>query len=751
MIKKISFILCLIFSIFLLYSCTTTSNKDIVDIKVINIPYQIEIGKFDDAGIEFEITYEDNEIEIEKVTEYKIPEEYKHYLYEEGNHSFSFLYKGIEVTFNIEMYKVGHSVTFINKNDEVVKKVILKENESLIFPTEEEMYVEGYKFLSFDHDGTNITSDITIRGIYVKVWTVSFYNGKNELIKIDLVEEGKSATEPTTQERDMEGYKFVSWDTDFTNITSDKEVYGIYQKINQDDNEASQGLEYELNEDGKSYAVVGIGTCEDMDIRIPSIYKGYPVTSIRDEAFDDYGIITSITIPKTVINIEPFAFSYCLSLTNFIVDVNNNRYTSVAGNLYTKDGNSLIAYARGKNDTSFIIPSHVTSIETAAFYYCKNLTNIIISGSVKHIGSYAFIFCEGLTSIIIPANVVNIENYAFLRCHNLENIIVSEKNNYYKSMDGNLYSKDGAKLIQYAIGEKDSSFIIPDCVMSIGDSAFHYCESLTSIIIPNSVTSIEESAFYGCRSITNITIPESVTSIGEEAFSHCSSLTNITIPDSVTSIGDSAFRQCESLTNITIPESVTSIGDRAFYGCSSLTNITIPESVTSIGDYAFNCCTSLIDINVSVNNNNYQSINGNLYSKDGTTLIQYSIGKKDNEFIIPKGVTSIEEYAFAFCRNITNITIPESVTSIGDYAFYACIGLTCIEIPNSVTSIGDYAFCNCLRLTSIEIPNSVTSIGQEAFAECTSLTIYCESTSKPSGWDKSWNYTNCPVVWGYTE
>ena len=85
-------------------------------------------------------------------------------------------------------------------------------------------------------------------------------------------------------------------------------------------------------------------------------------------------------------------------------------------------------------------------------------------------------------------------------------------------------------------------------------------------------------------------------------------------------------------------------------------------------------------------------------------------------------VTTISDYAFAYCHGLTSVTIPNSVTSIGDYAFYYCSSLTSVTIPNSVTSISNYAFSNCSSLTSITIPNSVTSIGNYAFYECSSLT-----------------------------
>jgi len=248
----------------------------------------------------------------------------------------------------------------------------------------------------------------------------------------------------------------------------------------------------------------------------------------------------------------------------------------------------------------------------------------------------------------------------------------------------------------------------------------------------------------------DVTIPSyvngcPVVAIGNKAFYDCSSLTSITIPDGVTSIGDYAFDGCSSLTSVTIPDSVTSIGDYAFYFCSSLTSVNIPDSVTSIGVGAFNLCSSLTSIEVSVSNCNYSSQDGVLFNKNKTTLVCYPAGKASTSYVIPNGVTCIDDLAFGLCSRLTSIIIPDSVTSIGlgafykcesltsitipdgvtiigDSAFYICTSLTSIIIPDSVTTIDGYAFFGCASLTSIIIPDSVTSIGGSAFSSCTSLT-----------------------------
>ena len=310
-------------------------------------------------------------------------------------------------------------------------------------------------------------------------------------------------------------------------------------------------------------------------------------------------------------------------------------------------------------------------------------------------------------------------------------------------------------------------------VISIGLWAFYGCSSLTSVTIPNSVTSIGTEVFFGCSSLTSVTIPNSVTSIGLSAFRDCSSLTSVTIPNSVTNIEGRAFEGCTNLTSVSIPNSVTSIGEYVFRDCSSLTAInvstdnpkyssldgvlfnkdktilvsypgglqgefTIPNSVI-IGDEAMSYCSGLTSINVSTDNPNYSSLDGVLFNKSKTTLIQYPGGKQGG-YTIPNSVTQIGSAAFGGCIGLTSVTIPNSVTSIEYRVFYGCSGLTSIEIPNSVTSIGNSAFNECISLTSITIPNSVTNIGQWAFERCTGLTyIVCEAVTPPSISSSSFN------------
>ncbi len=204
-------------------------------------------------------------------------------------------------------------------------------------------------------------------------------------------------------------------------------------------------------------------------------------------------------------------------------------------------------------------------------------------------------------------------------------------------------------------------------------------------------------------SATDLVIPSTlggypVGSIGEEAFYDCASPTSITLPDGVTSIGNYAFSFCTSLTSITISSGVRSIGSEAFYGCLKLTSIMVDSQNTV-----------------------YASVDGVLFNKSKTTLIEYPKGKNGAPYIIPDGVTSIGSYAFYNCEFLTSITIPSSVTSIGDWAFECCRNLETIALPDGLTKIGSNVFSNCDSLVSITIPGGVTSIGYYAFGDCNSL------------------------------
>lgn len=178
--------------------------------------------------------------------------------------------------------------------------------------------------------------------------------------------------------------------------------------------------------------------------------------------------------------------------------------------------------------TNVTLPEGLTSIGDSAFSSCKALTSITLPDSVSSIGDSAFYSCDSLTSITLPDSVTSIGANPFVDCDNLTDIVVSPEHPTLEVVDGVLFDKVEKRLICYPYAYTASSYTVPQGILGIGDEAFFWCESLTSITLPDGLTTIGDEAF-NYVSLTSITLPGSVTSIGDGAFSGCYSLT-LTIP-----------------------------------------------------------------------------------------------------------------------------------------------------------------------------------------------------------------------------
>ncbi len=170
------------------------------------------------------------------------------------------------------------------------------------------------------------------------------------------------------------------------------------------------------------------------------------------------------------------------------------------------------------------IPSTVTEIGESAFCECVYLTNVSLPNSVVSVGAGAFQGCISLVSASIGSGVNSIGKSVFYSCDSLENIFVSTENDFYKDVSGNLYTKDGKVLIQYAEGKSDTSFEVPNDTETIADEAFLNAITLISIVVPDSVKEIGEYAFSNCAELKFMILGKGVTSISAYAFIWCREL-----------------------------------------------------------------------------------------------------------------------------------------------------------------------------------------------------------------------------------
>ncbi|MBQ8212842.1 MAG: leucine-rich repeat domain-containing protein [Clostridia bacterium] len=501
--------------------------------------------------------------------------------------------------------------------------------------------------------------------------------------------------------------------------------------------------------------------------QIKSVVIEEGITHISENSFQYHTAMTEIFIPSSITSIGGVysVFSDCDALTAVHI-------TDVAAwckiDFHFGSGNNPLPFAKalylnGNLVTELTIPDSVTEIPRYAFNSCNMITKVNLPKGLISIGESAFAGCTSLSELQMPESVRFVGNRAFFHCSALieKDSGISYVGNWMIECSNDiteLMLRDGTVgIAERSIGTNVKKLYIPSSLKVINKDAIsisgymnevHITDMaawcgidfgmgllspncglylngtlVTDLNIPDGVTTINPWAFGNYLKLISIVFPDSVQSIGNNAFISCNSLKNVRFSTSIASIGDHAFENCVSLESVLLPEGVVSIGKEAFSSCYALKTVSFPRSIAFIGYSAFNFCSNIESVyfpdiaswcNVQIESKN------SLPSANNQIL--YWNGARLSELHIPDGVTSIGNYAFVCCFDITTVTLPDSVISIGDCAFFYCENLKSVQLSNHLTSIGNNAFYNCFNLTNLTIPKSVMSIGAGAFRGCSALT-----------------------------
>ena len=299
-----------------------------------------------------------------------------------------------------------------------------------------------------------------------------------------------------------------------------------------------------------------------------------------------------------------------------------------------------------------------------------------------------------------------------------------------------------------------------------------YTGTATDVRIPEGVNEISSNAFTNAQ-LTSVWIPASVRAIDDSAFAG-QPLTQVTFqdedahPSQLETIGERAFAYTP-LESVTLPRSLKTACLETFSDMDKLRSVHVGPNVQADGLFAAFARTPLLEsIEVDAANQNYQSLDGVLYTKDLTHLATYPQAKNSGgSYTVAEETAFIDEGAFASAQitsvtlpshlrnvgkgafvgsRITSLTLPDAFESMDDTAFWYMSKLERVDLGgatmlpdsafrydralaevnfrpdlNRLAEVGDYAF-DTTALTSATLPDSVTSIGKGAFSNDTALT-----------------------------
>ena len=426
------------------------------------------------------------------------------------------------------------------------------------------------------------------------------------------------------------------------------------------DNRNSQHIQFTLNDEAHTATVTGgYNGSGGGHVVIPdTVTKGgvsYKVIGIGSTAFQNNVYVKSVELGANISSISAEPFYGCVNLTEFRLSAGNDKYSVEDGILYDYVKYNLYIYPAGRTAEEFRVPGTVKTISAGAFSEAKNLKTVEITSNVTSIGREAFGGCTGIETLRLPfiggsANDSNNFDYIF------------------RDVWGEEYSLKTVVISGESLRGGDF-----DCSTNL-------VGSIESIALPSCGDSIPSYSFRNCESLSELVFTD-IGAVMENGV--------LNIPGKVTSIGYMAFGNCKSILEVSIPAAAADISDSAFYGCDGLRSFT-----------------------VAADNPNYSSDKwGVLFSKDGSTLIQYPASRVWPYYNVPDGVRSISSYAFCNCQNLVNLYIPDTVNELDYSCVYGCPSTTlCVKLDSDAAN---YATSNNHRVWYID---NYTLQGMEVYA-----------------------------------
>ena len=523
--------------------------------------------------------------------------------------------------------------------------------------------------------------------------------------------------------------------------------------------------------------VTAIGSCAFYHCRkAASATIPNTVTAIGEGAFKCCEGLTSIIIPDSVKMIGDSAFADCKALASVTIP---DSVTKIGSSVF-EDCTALTSATLSKGMTSFgsctflgctalksvTLPGGITTISSSTFSICTSLTSVTLPNGVTEIDSYAFSDCTALTAMTIPDSVKMISSSAFSGCTGLTSInIPSGVTSLGSSAFENCTALTDIKL--------------PSGLGTIEPDTFSNCVRLASVTIPKSVTNIDKNAFYYCDSLTDVyyTGTEAdwakiVIAEGNEDLTNAKlHAATILTPANVELVGATpaagsivvTWQAAENASTYTVYRKPAGTNSWAIIAKNVSGTSYTDKSVTAGESYTYTVrgvaadgktmskgydtkgvtakapaaavlasgsCGESVTWSLSSDGTLTLSGKGEMANYKSSDTAPYynapwgsdALRLKIKRLVVNEGITSIGNFAFYLCSNLTSVSLPNSLKWIGYDVFSGCSSLTSLVIPDNVTYIDSDLCVFCSSLETVKLPKRLMSCGGALFARCTSLT-----------------------------